>query len=64
MSLQQMTKAYKILIAWSALALASAEALKQLPISDKATLLVGAVEIVLAVITGIAFGFVTVKNSR
>ena len=60
-----MSKWLKFLMGWSVVALAVAEYVRRLHMSDKAQIAVGGAEVLLAIATGIAFGVATIgKNSR
>ena len=45
-----------MLLLWSVLALGGAYAIKHVPLSETASTIVGAIELILAVATGVAFG--------
>lgn len=51
-----LSKAQKALLAWSIIFIAAAEAARALHVEGRAATLLGLAEVVLAVITGIAFG--------
>ena len=51
-----MTRTQKGLLIWSVCALAGAEAIKYVSLSETASTAVGAVELILAIATGVAFG--------
>ena len=59
-----MSKFQKWLLAWSVIGLALAEWIKHIPMETRTTTVVGGVELVLAIATGIAFGVSTVKKTR
>jgi hypothetical protein len=58
-----MSKSQKWLLAWSVVGLALAEWIKHLPMETRTTTIVGGVELVLAIATGIAFGISTVRKT-
>ena len=51
-----MSKTQKLLLVLSVAFLVAAEIIKRLPLSEKATLIVGLVEILVAIAIGFAFG--------
>jgi len=58
-----MSKLQKWLLAWSIVGLALAEWVKHLPMGTRTTTIVGGVELILAIATGIAFGISTVNKT-
>ncbi len=52
----ELSRAQKVLLAWSAVFLILAEVVKLLHIEGKAATRIGLVEVVVAMLTGIAFG--------
>jgi hypothetical protein len=58
----EVKKSHKWLFVWSAVLLLVAFIIKFIPMSKPVTQWVGAVELLLAVATGIAFGIVTFRN--
>ena len=64
MSRMDLSKAQKALIAWSAGFLLLAEGVKRIRIEGRAATLVGLVELLLAIATGVAFGWATTANSE
>jgi hypothetical protein len=59
-----MSKWQKVLLCWSVLALGAAEWVRHLHMSDRTEMLVGAAEILAAVLTGTAFGVATIIKNR
>ena len=59
-----MSKLQKWLLGWSVIGLGLAEWIKRVPMGTRTTTIVGGVELVLAIATGIAFGISTVKKTR
>ena len=59
-----MSKWQKALLCWSVLALGAAEWVRHLHMSDRTEMLLGAAEILGAVLTGIAFGVATIIKNR
>jgi hypothetical protein len=59
-----MSKWQKVLLCWSVVVLGGAEWIKHIHLSDRTEILVGAVEIVAAVLTGVAFGIATISKKR
>lgn len=59
-----LSKAQKGLLAWSAGFLLLAEAVKRVRIEGRAATIVGLVELLLAIATGIAFGWATTANNK
>jgi hypothetical protein len=59
-----MSKWQKVLFCWSVAALGAAELIKHIHLSDRAEMLVGAVEVVAAILTGFAFGLATIGKKR
>jgi len=57
-----MTKLQKGLLVWSVCALAGAEAIKHVPLSETVSTTIGAAELVLAIATGIVFGLSVSKR--
>ena len=57
-----LTRTQKGLLIWSVFALAGAEAIKHVSLSETASTAVGAVELILAIATGIAFGLSVSKS--
>ena len=51
-----LSKAQRLLLAWSVCFILAAEVVKHLKVSPKAATVIGLIEIVLAIATGIAFG--------
>jgi hypothetical protein len=51
-----LSKAQKLLLAWSICFIIAAEVVKHMIVSQKAATIIGLVEVVLAIATGIAFG--------
>jgi hypothetical protein len=64
MANSQMSKWQKVLSCWSALALGAAEYIRHLHLSDRTEMLVGAAEILVAVLTGIAFGIAAIGRNN
>jgi len=64
MSRSELSKSQKALLAWSAGFLIFAEAVKRLRIEGRAATIVGLVELLLAIATGVAFGWATTANSE
>lgn len=60
----KISRSQKILLLWSALFLLAAEVAKRLPLDQQAATLVGAVEVVLAIATGVAFGLMTARRKE
>jgi hypothetical protein len=58
-----LSKAQKALLAWSAGFLLCAEGVKRLRIEGRAATIVGLAELVLAIATGVAFGWATTANN-
>jgi hypothetical protein len=54
-----LTKIQKVLLAWSAGFLLSAEVIKRIRVEGRVATIVGLIELLLAVATGIAFGIAT-----
>jgi hypothetical protein len=54
--MKNLTGPQKVLLAWSIVFLIAAEAAKYLPFSGRAEKLIGALELLLAIATGIAVG--------
>ena len=50
------TRAQKWLLGLSLILIAAAEVVKRLPMSERETVLIGASEVILAMVVGIAFG--------
>ena len=57
-----MSKWQKLLFCWSLVALAGAEYVTHLHLADRTQRLVGAIEVVLAIATGIAFGIASTRK--
>ncbi|HXF39718.1 MAG TPA: hypothetical protein VN743_02375 [Blastocatellia bacterium] len=64
MSRIDLSKSQKALLAWTAGFLLLAEGVKRLRIEGRAATLVGLAELLLAIATGIAFGWATTANSE
>ena len=64
MSRIDLSKAQKALLAWTAGFLLLAEIVKRMRIEGRAATIVGLTELVLAVATGVAFGWATTANSE
>lgn len=64
MSSLDLSKAQKALLAWTAGFLLLAEALKRMRIEGRAATIVGLIELVLAIATGVAFGWAATANSE
>lgn len=52
------SRSQKVLLAWSALFLGAAELVGRLPLDHRAATVAGAVEVALAIATGVAFGLI------
>jgi len=59
-----MSRWHLILVCWSVVAVAGAEYVRHLQLTDRTQTLVGAAEVALAVATGIAFGIATIGNKK
>jgi hypothetical protein len=59
-----LSKAQKGLLAWSAGFLLLAEGVKRMRIEGRAATIVGLIELVLAIATGVAFGWAATANSE
>ena len=59
-----LTKSQKVLLFWSAGLLLSAEAIKRLRVEGRAATIVGLIELLLAIATGIAFGISATADSK
>ena len=59
-----MSKLQKLLLCWSVVALAAAEYVRHVHLSDKTEIAVGAAEVLVAVATGIAFGGATINKNN
>ncbi len=59
-----MSKWLKLLLCWSVAALGVAEYVRHLRLTDKAQIVIGATEVLLAIATGIAFGIATISKNR
>ncbi|HKF54350.1 MAG TPA: hypothetical protein VKJ45_02865 [Blastocatellia bacterium] len=59
-----MSKWQLILVCWSVVALAGAEYVRHLQLADRTQMLIGAVEVALAIGTGIGFGIATIGNRK
>lgn len=57
-----LSKAQKALLAWSAGFLLLAEGVKRIRIEGRAATIVGLIELLLAIATGVAFGWATTAN--
>ena len=64
MSGMDLSKAQKALLAWSAGFLLLAEGVKRMHIEGRAATIVGLVELLLAIATGVAFGWATTANNE
>lgn len=64
MSGRDLSKAQKALLAWSIGFLLLAEGVKRMRIEGRAATIVGLVELILAVATGVAFGWATTANNE
>jgi hypothetical protein len=64
MSRVDLSKAQKGLLAWSAGFLLLAEGVKQMRIEGRTATIVGLIELLLAIATGVAFGWATTANSE
>src|SRR5215471_2310430 len=64
MSRMDLSKAQKALLAWSAGFLLLAEGVKRIRIEGRAATIVGLIELLLAIATGVAFGWATTANSE
>lgn len=64
MSRIDLSKSQKLLVAWSAGFLLLAEGAKRLRIEGRAATIVGLIELLLAIATGVAFGWATTANSE
>ena len=58
-----LSKAQKHLLIWSGALLVLAEIIKRVPMGAKTTMMVGLIELILAIRAGIAFGFAASKRS-
>ena len=58
-----LSKAQKHLLIWSGGLLVLAEIIKRVPMSEKATMAIGFIELILATCAGVAFGFAASKRS-
>ena len=56
-----MSRPHKLLLAWSAVFIIAAAILTRVDAGEKATLIIGTLEVLLAIATGIAFGFASSK---
>jgi len=59
-----LSKAQKALLAWSAGFLLLAEGVKRMRFEGRAATIVGLIELLLAIATGVAFGWATTANSE
>jgi len=59
-----MSKWQKLLLCWSVAGLAAAEYVRHIRFSDRAQMFVGALEVLLAIATGIAFGLAAKGRNR
>ena len=64
MSNAALSKAQKALLAWSAGFLILAEGVKRMRIEGRAATIVGLIELLLAIATGVAFGWATTANNE
>lgn len=64
MSGGNLSKAQKILLAWSAGFLLMAEGVKRMRIEGRAATIVGLIELLVAIATGVAFGLATTADSE
>lgn len=60
----ELWKSYKWLLVWSALLIVLVLAVKSLPLSKPVIQMVGVFELLLAILTGIAFGWKATRNSN
>lgn len=61
----KISRTQRWLLAWSALALTAAFIVKQIEMDERTAVIVGAVEVLLAIATGIAFGLsVSTRKSQ
>ena len=59
-----MSKAHKLLLAWSAVFMIAATLLANAKMEEKTAILTGAIEIALVITTGIAFGLASANNKK
>jgi hypothetical protein len=59
-----MSKWQRLLLGWTVVALGAAEYVRHLRLSDRAQVVIGATEVLLAVATGIAFGIATISKHK
>jgi len=59
-----MSRWQRILLCWAVLGFAAAEYVKRLHLSDRAQLIVGVIELTLAIATGIAFGIAAIRKNN
>ena len=64
MSSLELSKAQKALLAWTAGFLLLAEGAKRLNIEGRAATILGLIELLLAIATGVAFGWATTANNE
>ena len=64
MSNGALSKTQKALLAWSAGFLILAEGAKRMRIEGRAATIVGLIELLLAIATGVAFGWATTANNE
>jgi hypothetical protein len=64
MSGMDLSKEQKALLAWSAGFLLLAEVVKRFRIEGRAATIVGLIELLLAIATGVAFGWATTANNE
>lgn len=64
MSGMDLSRAQKALLAWSAGFLLLAEAVKRMRIEGRAATIVGLIELLLAIATGVAFGWATTADNE
>lgn len=59
-----MSKAHKLLLAWSVVFMIAATLLANAKMEEKTAILTGAIELALAIATGIAFGLASAKTRK
>lgn len=59
-----MSKAHKWLLAWSAIFMALTVFIANVDMSEKTAILTGAIELAIAIATGIAFGLASAKSKK
>ena len=64
MGSSSLSRAQKALLAWSAGFLLSAEVIKRFRVEGRAATIVGLIELLLAIATGIAFGITVTADSK